>query len=277
MDSRINITDFNYNQKKLIKGGGQMALKLRGPVVDGIFAEWLGENKSITSATVEKYLNDNPDSAEIHISTPGGNAFVGIEICNLLREHGNVEVTIKSHAYSAGAVIAAGAKKIKMYDNATMLVHCALTSVYGNAADLRKTAANLDAIDVGLVNTFKSRFKGTEEELKALMDEDRLLTAQEALDYGLIDEILDSSELDVDDNDEESTDNNEEGADNDEESTDNNEVENIENKIKDVINEQKIINKKYNFNKIKKTENVENKTEAKSFIFRKRGKLNEDK
>ena len=85
-------------------------------------------------------------------------------------------------------------EKIYMPSNTTMMIHRAAAGVYGNAEDLRKIAKTLDKFDETVLNSYKSRFVGTMDELKVLITEETYLTAEECKVFGLCDEILDEIE-----------------------------------------------------------------------------------
>ena len=131
----------------------------------------------------------------LHINSPGGNAFDGIAIHNLLKHHpAKVTAYIDGIAASAASVIAMGANEIIMPKNSMLMIHCASTFAYGNAAELRKEADTLEKVDTAVANSYKVRFVGTDEELAALLADETWLTANEALALGLCNSILEESE-----------------------------------------------------------------------------------
>ena len=81
---------------------------------------------------------------------------------------------------------------IFMPSNAMMMIHNPWTLAVGNANELRKQADDLDQITKSSVQTYlnKAGDKLNEATLKELMDNETWLTAQEAVDYGLADEVM---------------------------------------------------------------------------------------
>lgn len=71
-----------------------------------------------------------------------------------------------------------------------MMIHNAYMVTCGNAAELRKAADDLDAINKGNRQAYlqKARDKLTEEALVAMLDAETWLTAEECIRYGLADE-----------------------------------------------------------------------------------------
>ena len=101
---------------------------------------------------------------------------------------------------SAATILAMGAKKVVMSRYALMLVHQASgfsetwgyynkEQLEGKIAELRKSQTKLDTIDRVIASVYAVRSKREAKEMAALMSEERWITAEEALKYGLIDEI----------------------------------------------------------------------------------------
>ena len=67
---------------------------------------------------------------------------------------------------------------------------------YGNATQLRKYADDLDVLSESNRKVFMERATISEDELAELMDAETYLTPDKALEYGLIDEIMDKREDD---------------------------------------------------------------------------------
>lgn len=157
---------------------------------------WDSEDACISANRVKNALADLKDKdINIHINSPGGDVFESIAICNLLKQHSkNVTITIDALAASGASVICMAADKVVMPANAMMMIHKAWTWVDGNADDLRKVANDLDKMDNAVLASYKDRFVGTEEELKALIKESSWFTAEECKSLGFCDEILDEEQ-----------------------------------------------------------------------------------
>ena len=83
---------------------------------------------------------------------------------------------------------------IYMPKSSMQMVHNAWTVAMGNSEELRKVADDLDKINEVVISAYMSKFKGTEKELRKLLDEESYLTAEECLKYGLCTKIVDDSE-----------------------------------------------------------------------------------
>lgn len=140
---------------------------------------------------------------KLYINSPGGDVMQAITIFNGMRATGKfIEAHVLGIAASAASYIAMAADKVFMPRNTMMLPHKPMTALGGNADELRDAADTLDKVESLLIPAYMNRWKGTEDELKALLAEDRLLTAQECLDYGFADELVDeinaTAEFDID-------------------------------------------------------------------------------
>lgn len=126
----------------------------------------------------------------VHIHSNGGDAFEGVAIGNLLKNHdATINVYIDGMAASAASVIAMAGDKITMPKNSMLMVHRAACFCFGNAEKLTKQAATLSKVDEALIQSYTDRFTGDQMELEKLLDDESFLTAQEALSYGFCDEI----------------------------------------------------------------------------------------
>lgn len=129
----------------------------------------------------------------VEINSPGGDVFAGFEIMNMLRgRKGGVSVLVTGIAASAASLVAMAADpgELSMYDVSMMMIHKPWTGVCGNADDLREQADVLDMIRDVMCSAYMCRYKGSEEELKALLDTDTYLKPEDALENGLCDRIV---------------------------------------------------------------------------------------
>lgn len=134
------------------------------------------------------------ENIELEINSYGGDVFLGIDLCNTLRGHkGEVTVVITGIAASAASVIAMGADKIKIYNNAQMMIHNAWTFAMGNAKELRKVADDLESINESVLASYTNRLDA--DTAKRLLDDETYLSAKKAKEFGLVDEILGDVEV----------------------------------------------------------------------------------
>ena len=132
----------------------------------------------------------------LRINSPGGDIFAAQAIYNVLRAYpGKVTAHIDGICASAATVVACGAGKVVMPKNALYMIHNPMACVFDmlDAEALRKMADTLAKVKETVVNVYKDRAgdKMSVDEIIRLMNEETWMSAEEALDKGLIDEIDD--------------------------------------------------------------------------------------
>ena len=135
----------------------------------------------------------NIPQLNVHINSAGGSVFDGIAIENMLKQSSSqVNVYIDGLAASIASVIAMGGDTIFMPSNAMMMIHMPWTMTMGNAKDMRKSADDLEKIAESSIITYldKAGDKLDRSTLIQLMNDETWLTADEAVEYGLADEVL---------------------------------------------------------------------------------------
>lgn len=156
---------------------------------------WTGGG--ITAKNFQKELSEiKASQIDLHINSPGGAVFDGISIYNLIKQHpANVTTYIDGLAASIASVIALAGDKIIMAANSLFMIHNPTGMVIGTATDMRSLADVLDKIAGTMVGTYVGKTGKPEEDIRAMLDAETWMTADEAKEYGFIDEI--SEEMDM--------------------------------------------------------------------------------
>lgn len=157
---------------------------------------WTGERiESETSANhIKEALKAYGDieRVELHINSMGGSVYEANAIANILRRLSCDTVAyIDAFACSAASVIAVACKKVVMPRNAVLMIHNPWTFAMGNAKELRKAAEDLDVLAKAFRTIYleKGGDKLDEKKLVKMLDDETYLTADQAYEYGLCDEI----------------------------------------------------------------------------------------
>lgn len=156
--------------------------------------DWFKESETSASYFAEK-LSEVPEGStlEVHINSDGGDAYEGTAIYNQLKAAPVHKIGIvDGHAFSAATFILQACDERVMETGTTLLVHNAWTMAMGNAKELRAIADDLDKLMESNRSIYLERCSMSEDELIALMDEDRILSPEEALSYGFVDRIAGS-------------------------------------------------------------------------------------
>lgn len=128
------------------------------------------------------------------INSPGGEVFSGFAIYDALRFISAPVVTVVTGlAASMGSIIALAPDKGQRYSlpNAKFLIHQPLmTGFQGRASDLEIQATEILRDRERIIQIYADNTGKPVEEVAADIDRDKWLTAQQALDYGLIEHII---------------------------------------------------------------------------------------
>jgi ATP-dependent protease ClpP protease subunit len=149
----------------------------------------------LDARSVAELLADNKGkSVRVRINSPGGLAFDGITIHNALVKHdGRVVTEIEGIAASAAAVIAMAGDTVRITDNASLMIHRASGSAWGNTFDMLDMAEFLEILDGQIARTFAAKSGQTFEAVMEMMTGKRDGTtfgAEKALELGFADEII---------------------------------------------------------------------------------------
>lgn len=132
----------------------------------------------------------------VRINSYGGEVAQGLAIYNLLKSYsGEVTTLCDGFACSAASVVfMAGTKRI-MPRSSLLMIHNAWTCALGNAEDLRKAADDLEKITQPSVEIYTSVSNLDADEIKAMMDAETWIDADEALGYGFATEISEEAAM----------------------------------------------------------------------------------
>lgn len=133
----------------------------------------------------------------MYINSPGGSFTAMTAIYDTMQYvKPDIQTVCLGQAASAAAVLLAGgtAGKRLALPNARVLIHQPSTGQagHGQASDIEIQAAEIMRMREWLEETLSKHSKRTVEEVHADIDRDKILSAAEALDYGLIDQVLSS-------------------------------------------------------------------------------------
>ena len=141
------------------------------------------------------FLESEDSSTDInfYITSPGGSVTAGMAIYDTMNYvKCDVSTICVGMAASMGAFLLAGGAKGKRYalPNAEIMIHQPLGGAQGQATDIKITADHIIRTRTKL-NTILSEATGRPlEEIERDTERDNWKTAEEALEYGLIDKIV---------------------------------------------------------------------------------------
>ena len=172
-----------------------MKIDVKGAIVpdsDGWIYDWFGETYCSPSKVHAALDEANGEDVDIDINSGGGDVFAGSEIYSAIRSYkGNVKIHVVGVAASAASVIACAAKS-DIAPTAQMMVHNVSTFAAGNYHDMDHASEMLKQANRAIAAAYVEKAGMSEQDALDLMDAETWITAQDAVDYGLIDEIAGS-------------------------------------------------------------------------------------
>jgi len=143
--------------------------------------------------------SENPDKdINIYINSPGGDITALFAIYDTLQfVKPDINTICLGQAASAAAVLlAAGAKGKRLaLPHARILLHQPYAQAMGQAADIELAAREIDRMRT-LLETILARHTGQDvEKIHKDTDRDFVMSAEEAKEYGIIDEVISSRSL----------------------------------------------------------------------------------
>ena len=155
-------------------------------------------NEHVSSLLVAQFLFlESQGNEDIHffINSPGGVVTAGMAIYDVMQFiKPYVATIVMGQACSMGSLLAtAGAPgKRRMLPNARHMIHQPSGGAGGQATDMEIQVNEIIKMKKNLTQIYVNHnSKGkTFEEFHAAMERDNFMSAQEALDFGLIDEII---------------------------------------------------------------------------------------
>lgn len=180
----------------------------RGERSFDIYSRLLKERVIFCTGQVEDYManlivaqllfleSENPDKdIHLYINSPGGVVTAGMSIYDTMQFiKPDVSTLCIGQAASMGAVLLAGGAQGKRFSlpHSRVMIHQPLGGYQGQASDIEIHAKEILKIRKEL-NTVLANHSGQPfERIEADTDRDNFMTAAEAKEYGLIDEVLEA-------------------------------------------------------------------------------------
>lgn len=178
----------------LVKNDDKNAeLMLYGDIAESFWGD------TISAKEVTEYLADlDVENINVYINSNGGVVDTAIAINNALRRHkAKVTVNIDGIAASAATLITCAGDTVRMPKNALFMIHNPSTIAMGDSEEMRKKADVLEKYKNSITETYLQKVNIDKEKLSELMDNESWLSAEEALKYGFIDEIIENTDIQV--------------------------------------------------------------------------------
>ncbi len=159
---------------------------LGGPIVDQVA-------NSVIAQLLFLDHEDSKKDIQLYLNTPGGSVTAGLAIYDTMQHvKASVSTICVGMAASMGAVLLAAGQKGKRFTlpNSEILLHQVMGGAEGQAIEIEITVRHIVKIKDKLNQILVKHTGQKLDKIERDTDRDFYLTAQEAKDYGLIDEII---------------------------------------------------------------------------------------
>lgn len=152
---------------------------------------------TVANITVAQLLylqsEDATKDINMYINSPGGSIYAGLAIYDTMQWlKPDVSTVCMGMAMSMGAVLLAAGAKGKRYclPNSTVLIHQPLGGAEGQAADIEITAREILRLRRSIYEILAKHTGQTVERIMQDSDRNYYLSAAQAVEYGLADDVL---------------------------------------------------------------------------------------
>ena len=139
--------------------------------------------------------SENPDKdISIYINSPGGSVTAGLEIYDTMQYvKCPVQTICLGQAASMGAFLLAGGSKGKRYalPSSRVMIHQPWGGVEGQESDISVQAREIQRLKELTIQHFSEHTGKSADVVAADMERDFYMTAQDALNYGIVDHVMD--------------------------------------------------------------------------------------
>lgn len=154
-------------------------------------------NDATASLVVAQLLflegQDAEKDISLYINSPGGSVSAGFAIYDTMQYiKCDVSTTCMGMAASMGAFLLSSGAKGKRFalPNSQIMIHQPLGGAQGQATEIEIVATQILKIRENINNILAENTGRSIEEIKRDTERDNYMTAQEAMDYGLIDRVI---------------------------------------------------------------------------------------
>ncbi len=150
---------------------------------------------SVCPEEIQKVIQEaKGEDLEVEINSGGGDVVAANEIYTALRMYqGKVTNIISGMAASAASYIAT-ARNCKITPVGIFMIHNAAGGARGDYHAMDKESEILQTVNRAIVAAYMEKTHMNQQELLDLMDKESWMTAQEALNYGFVDSIVENQE-----------------------------------------------------------------------------------
>lgn len=156
-------------------------------------------NDSLANIVISELLyldNINNEDIYIYINSPGGSITSGMSIYDTMNfvKSNVITIGLGMCASMAAFLLSSGYKRYAL-PNTEIMIHQPLGGAQGQATDIKIAAERIIKLKEKLNKILAKNTNQTYEKITADTERDNFLNSKEALEYGLIDKIIEKNEI----------------------------------------------------------------------------------
>ena len=150
---------------------------------------WQGELAPVLKSHIDSALQGGALQADVYINCVGGSVFEAQEVVNELKRIAHVNIIVGALAASAATYILCHFNS-QCHPTSQFMIHKPASSVFGNEDQVKGDLKALENLTNIYRAAYASKMSKTEDEVEAMWKTDYWMSAQEALDLGLVNSII---------------------------------------------------------------------------------------
>lgn len=183
--------------------GKSASVNLYGEIVESVPTDWwTGEKIDGLFIELKGFLKDmetlsDMDEVSFYINSVGGDVHAGISIFNKIRSlKGHTTTIVDGLAASAAAIVAQAGDERKVSIGSQTMIHCASAGLIGyyNRENLKEVMNTLKSADYSIAEILADRTDREQDDIIKMMNKTTWMTAEEAVQEGFADEVINKSE-----------------------------------------------------------------------------------
>lgn len=169
-----------------------------GPIETGMAGRVISQMHYIEQKMIDENLPEEDRILTVLINSPGGSVSDGLAIYDTMNSLDcQVRTICVGMAASMGAfLLSSGSKGMRLaLPNSEILIHQPLGGAKGQASDMILAARHIERLRKKLNTILAMNTGKTVKRIAADTDRDYIMTAEEAVKYGLVDKVLQPKEI----------------------------------------------------------------------------------
>jgi len=194
-----DIFNLGYSVKMSADTDDTAEVMLYGEIVeDGPkWWKWSEEDKSAAEfkKAIDEAIGNGAKKLSLRINSPGGVCTQAVAMRSILANAGFEEINIRIEGMCASAatdIATLPGAHVAIAEGSEYMIHNPWCIAFGNANEMEHTIERLRNIEKMSRGFYMKRTGQTEEQIKEWMDAETWFTAEEAVEYGFADEVLEA-------------------------------------------------------------------------------------